>query len=96
VEATYTPVKDDLAAGDRQISDLARVATVHAARTPMAGGASGGTRGPAKIDLHGVVSDGDLLDVQADEVGQGDRDAQAAPPAGSRSPERAFHQYDVA
>jgi hypothetical protein len=88
-------VKDDLAAGDRQISDLARVAAVHAARTPMAARASSSTRGPVQIDLHDVIGDGDLLDVQAGEMGRGDRDAQGAPPAGSRSPERASLQYYV-
>ena len=58
----------------------------------MAGGASGSTRGPVKIELQAVVCDGDLLNVQAGEMGHGNRDAQGAPPSGSRSPERAFHQ----
>ena len=61
----------------------------------MAAGASGGMRHPVKIDLHRVIGDDDLLDAQAGEMGHGDRDAQGAPPSGSRSPERAFHQYYV-
>ena len=88
-------MEDDLAVGDRQISDLARIAAVHSVRTPMAAWASGGTRGPVQIDVHRIVSDDDLLDVQAGEMGHGDRDAQGAPPAGSRSPERASLQYYV-
>jgi hypothetical protein len=94
-EAAHAKVQDGLAAGNRQISDLARVAAVHAVRTPTAAGAAGGTRGPMQINLHGVVSDDDLLDVQAGKMGHGDRDAQGAPPAGSRSPERASYQYYV-
>jgi len=47
------------------------------------------------LDLHRVINDGDPLDVQAGEVGHGDRDAQGAPPVGSRSPERASLQYYV-
>jgi hypothetical protein len=88
-------MEDDLAAGDRQISDLARVAAVHAVRTPTAARAADTARGPVQIDVHGVVSDNDLLDVQAGEMGHGDRDAQGAPPTGSRSPERASLQYYV-
>jgi hypothetical protein len=48
-----------------------------------------------KIDLDDVVSEGDLLDTQAGEMGHGDRDAQGVPPSGSRSPERACYQYYV-
>jgi hypothetical protein len=94
-EAAHAQMENDLAAGDRQISDPARVAAVHAVRMPSAAGAAGGTRGPVQIDLHGVVSDNDLLDVQAGEMGHGDRDAQGTPPAGSRSPERSSLQYYV-
>src|SRR5688572_29793408 len=61
----------------------------------MAAGASSSMCGPVQVDLHSVVSDGDLVDVQADEVGHGDRDAQRTPPSGSRSPERASLQYYV-
>src|SRR6185369_1123903 len=92
-EATHPKVQDDLATGDRQVGDPARVAAVDAVRTPAAAWAAGSTCGPVQIDLHGVVSDGDLVDVQADEVGHGDRDAQGTPPSGSRSRERASLQY---
>lgn len=88
-------MQHDLAAGDRQISDPARIAAVHAVRTPTAARAAGGPCGPMQIDLHGVVNVSDLLDMQAGEMGHGDRDAQGAPPAGSRSPERASLQYYV-
>jgi len=45
--------------------------------------------------MHDVIGDGDLLDVQAGKMGHGDRDAQGAPPAASRSSERASSQYYV-
>jgi len=71
-------VENDLTVSDWQIGDLAAVAAVHAMRTTMTAWASGGTRGPVQIDMHGVVSDGDLLDVQTGEMGHRDRDAQGS------------------
>jgi hypothetical protein len=91
----HAKVQDDFVGGDQQISDLAGVAVVHAVRTPTAAGTEGGTCGPVEIDVHRVVGGDDLLDVQAGKVGHRNRDAQGAPPAGSRSPERASHQYYV-
>jgi hypothetical protein len=45
--------------------------------------------------MHGVISGNNTLDAQAVEVGHRDRDAQGAPPVGSRSHERTSLQYYV-
>jgi hypothetical protein len=94
-EAAYTKAEDDGAASDGQVGNPADVAAVRAARTPMAAWASAGSSSPAKINLHRVFNDDDLLDTQTGEMRHGDRDAQRAPPTGSHSPERASHQYYV-
>ena len=94
-EATHPKTEDDGAAGDGQIADLARVTTVDPARMLTAVWAATCTSGPAQINVHGVISHHDALDAESSQVGHRDRDAQGAPPVGSRSPERTSLQYYV-
>jgi hypothetical protein len=88
-------MQDDGTAGDREILDLPSVGAVDASRTSVAlrTRARGGY--PAQVDVHRIVDAEHTLDAQTSQMGHRNRDAQGAPPVGSRSPARTSFQYYV-
>jgi hypothetical protein len=88
-------MQDDGTAGDGEILDLARVGAVDASRTSVALRTLSRGRYTAQVNVHRIVEAEHTLDAQASQMGHRYRDAQGAPPVGSRSPARTSFQYYV-